>query len=81
MKWYEDLMVWLVLLIILVAFTANGYMFGKRQVEENCRNYGAHMLSSNEGMLCFIKPILPNNSGEKAYIPEAREFFKKGKDT
>jgi len=82
MKWYEDMLVWLVLLLLAGACSIGAFYVGREYVVDSCKNYGAYIISKEEGMLCFVKTIHPvSNTGEKAYVPEAKEFFQKGKTT
>lgn len=80
MKWYEDLLVWLLLFIIVAGLSVFTFLIGRNTVVDNCKNYRAHKISDKEAMLCIVVPTLPNNSGEKAYVPDAKATFK-GKTT
>jgi len=80
MNWYQDLLVWLLISIVVIWASAMGYVYGSDSVVDNCKNYRAHKISDKEAMLCIVVPVLPNNSGEKAYLPDAKATFK-GKTT
>jgi len=80
MKWYQDLLVWFVILLALFSVVVVGFHYGSVYVIDNCKNYRAHKISDKEAMLCIVVPVLPNNSGEKAYLPDAKATFK-GKTT
>ena len=81
MKWYQDLLVWFVLLLIFVVSFVAGFLISRDYLVEHCKTYGAFKISDGEAMLCVVKPLLKNNSGEMNYIPEAKEKIKQGKMT
>lgn len=77
-RWYEDLLVW-ILILVCVCMVPLGFIIGERNVIDHCKNYGAYKINDGEAMLCVVKPLLKNNSGEMNYIPEAKEKIKQGK--
>jgi hypothetical protein len=81
MKWYEDLFAWMAILLVMVAIAFFGFVLGEKNVITHCNTYGAYKISEEEAMLCVVKPLLKNNSGEMSYIPAAKEMVKKGKMT
>lgn len=81
MKWYEDLAAWMAIFVVAALIGFGGYVFGKDTVVAHCNTYGAYKISEEEAMLCVVKPLLKNNSGEMNYLPEAKEKIKQGKMT
>lgn len=81
MKWYEDLFAWMAIFFVGVCIAFLGFYLGEKNVVTHCNTYGAYKISKEEAMLCVVKPLLKNNSGEMNYIPEAKEKIKQGKMT
>lgn len=81
MKWYEDLLAWMAILLTGAGIACLGFYLGEKNVVTHCNTYGAYKISNEEAMLCVVKPLLRNNSGEMNYIPAAKEQIKKGKMT
>ena len=73
-RWYEDLLVWLLIFLVCVCMVPLGFIIGERNVIDHCKNYGAYKINDGEAMLCVVKPLLKNNSGEMNYLrPEGKK--------
>lgn len=77
MKWYEDLLVWLAILLVLVATNVFSFALGKDSLIKHCATYAAYKISDTTAMLCVVKPLIQENAGNLQYLPEAKEKIKK----
>lgn len=69
MKWWQDLMVWLMLLLVMVGFSAAAYFAGIKTVVESCDTYRAYKPDKTKVVFCMVLPITEQRGvGEKAYI-------------
>lgn len=74
MKWYQDLLAWFILLLMLAISFIVGFFISRGYLVEHCKTYGAFKISDEEAMLCVVKPLLKNNSGEMNYLrPEGKK--------
>lgn len=73
MKWYEDLIAWLAILLAIIALGLLGFYLGMQNVITSCKNYGAYMMKK-EVLLCVVKPLIQENQGELNYLrPEGKK--------
>jgi hypothetical protein len=69
MKWWQDLMVWVVILLVMFAVGAASYYQGIDKVVENCDTYRAYKVDETKVVFCMVMPITEQRGvGEKEYL-------------
>ena len=76
MKWYEDILVWLALLLIMAGVGSFSYFAGIKMVVDSCDTYRAYKPDKTKVVFCMVLPITEQRGvGEKEYIrPEGAKI-------
>ena len=69
MKWWQDGMVWLVVILVMATVGAWSYLLGAAKVVESCETYRAYKVDETKVVFCMVMPITEQRGvGEKEYL-------------
>jgi len=69
MKWWQDVMVWVAILVMCGIASALAYMQGVSTVVTSCKDYRAYKPNDKEVVLCMVVPVPQQQGvGEKQYL-------------
>lgn len=76
MKWYEDVVAWGGILIVMAGVGALSYFAGVNTVVDSCDTYRAYKPDKTKVVFCMVLPITEQRGvGEKEYLrPEGAKI-------
>lgn len=76
MKWWQDILVWLALLLLMGAAGSFSYRAGINTVVDSCDTYRAYKPDKTKVIFCMVLPITEQRGvGEKEYLrPEGAKI-------
>lgn len=75
MRWYEDLMAWLAIVVVCMVLSALAYVQGVATVVNSCDTYRAYKVDDERVVYCMVMPITHQRGvGELNYLrPEGKK--------
>lgn len=69
MKWWENILVWGTILLLMVVASSFSYWVGINKVVDSCETYRAYKPDKTKVVFCMVLPITEQRGvGEKEYI-------------